>query len=386
MRRILGGLAVGGLVGIVLLTGLIPSGQVKGRAAVRLFNPPTVTLKIGGREPLAPGIVASLLYGGIGGGGDVATPTPTPVPLGPRWEYFFDPAVYPSIDAKTALTACGYRTPVALAPIATLTYPSGRTESIASSVDGDCITFPIALSVGQELGNYALAVSHPDGNLNYAWTVDYPPQPSSVTMNEHAVLLTGFAPGATVTLSFYTQSTAKDNTNYVATRPVAIGPDGTVVVQINAAASSPLNEKDSWNVFTVDSFKGMGNFGHFVKGYVPIAHSLYDQTARTSPMSAGFFTVSKFSKVDLSGCTQSPKTRLLNVYGGRVTPGDANNLRDKPGGKIIGAIPGGEFFNIVGGPQCGSDGLTWWKVSYKNLTGWTPEGQGATYWLEPATL
>jgi hypothetical protein len=363
---------------------LLAPGSARGQATatVRVFNPSTVTLKLGSREPIPPGIVDSLLYGGMGGGGgDDATPTPTPAPLQPRWEYFFDRAIYPSIDATTALTGCGFRT--AVVPVATLTYPSGRTETIAGAADGDCYSFPITLKTGQELGDYSLAVTHPDGGLNYAWTLDYPPKPSGLAMNEHAILLTGFQPGETLTLSFYSQSALNNGSNYVATRPVAIGPDGTLLVQINASASSPLNEPSSWNIFTVDSFQGIGNFGKFVKGYAPIARSLYDQAARQGPLSAGYFTVSTFNKVDLTGCTKSPKTRLLNVSGGHVTPGDANNLRDKPGGKIIGAIPGGEFFNIVSGPQCGADGLTWWQVTYKDQKGWTPEGQGTTYWLAP---
>jgi hypothetical protein len=29
------------------------------------------------------------------------------------------------------------------------------------------------------------------------------------------------------------------------------------------------------------------------------------------------------------------------------------------------------------------NGLTWWQVDYNDTVGWTAEGQGNTYWLEP---
>lgn len=82
-------------------------------------------------------------------------------------------------------------------------------------------------------------------------------------------------------------------------------------------------------------------------------------------------------------CPGAP-TPQLGINGqGRVTPGDANNVRDIPAksGTKTGEIPGGEIFNVLEGPTC-ADGLNWWRVSYKDLTGWTVEGQGMDYWVE----
>lgn len=76
----------------------------------------------------------------------------------------------------------------------------------------------------------------------------------------------------------------------------------------------------------------------------------------------------------------------LQVGGqGRVLPGVANNLRSAPSvnGQLVGQIPGGGVFVVLEGPSCDAAGIAWWRVSYQNLIGWTGEGQGTTYWVEP---
>lgn len=88
-------------------------------------------------------------------------------------------------------------------------------------------------------------------------------------------------------------------------------------------------------------------------------------------------------------CTLTP--RLVLGQQARVTPGLPNIVRTAPGTKqtgaiyseIIGEIPGGGVFTVVNGPQCGTDGRFWWLVNYNGLIGWTAEGEGQTYWLEP---
>jgi hypothetical protein len=81
----------------------------------------------------------------------------------------------------------------------------------------------------------------------------------------------------------------------------------------------------------------------------------------------------------------------LSVYGwGQVTPGSPNVLRSAPGTQatgsnsvVIGSIPGGAVFSVQGGPSCGTDGRWWWYVSYNGQLGWTAEGEGTTYWVQP---
>lgn len=84
----------------------------------------------------------------------------------------------------------------------------------------------------------------------------------------------------------------------------------------------------------------------------------------------------------------SPTPRLIEGQQGRVTPGLPNVLRSQPwrgsGSAILGTIPAGGIFTVLYGyaPQC-ENGMNWRYVSYNGIAGWTPEGQGATYWLEP---
>jgi hypothetical protein len=46
-------------------------------------------------------------------------------------------------------------------------------------------------------------------------------------------------------------------------------------------------------------------------------------------------------------------------------------------------IPGEASFNVINGPFCGVTGMVWWQLEYNGITGWTPEGTGDTYWVEP---
>lgn len=92
----------------------------------------------------------------------------------------------------------------------------------------------------------------------------------------------------------------------------------------------------------------------------------------------GHYTVDPFV------CGGFMPSRLVPGINGRVTPGTPNNLRSGPSltDRVIGVIPGGHTFNIIGGPYCNNNGA-WWQVQYNGITGWTMEGQHSTYWLEP---
>ncbi len=85
-----------------------------------------------------------------------------------------------------------------------------------------------------------------------------------------------------------------------------------------------------------------------------------------------------------SVCNPYLPTRLSVGFSARITPGAPNALRTGAGrgvGNVIGYIPGGATIQILQGPQC-PDGMNWWLVQYGNLTGWTSEGEYATYWIE----
>ena len=81
-------------------------------------------------------------------------------------------------------------------------------------------------------------------------------------------------------------------------------------------------------------------------------------------------------------CPGFMPSRLVAGQHGRVTPGAPNRVRFAPGSAVIGHIPGGRRFNVLAGPQCGVSSA-WWLVDYNGLVGWTSEGIGYTYYLEP---
>lgn len=87
------------------------------------------------------------------------------------------------------------------------------------------------------------------------------------------------------------------------------------------------------------------------------------------------------------GCFGSPPTRLtqeLNpAMNAVVLPGDANNIRDEVGGSVIGKIPAGFGMLITGEAKCDANGIRYYPIEYDGITGWTAEGQGNDYWLEP---
>lgn len=78
-------------------------------------------------------------------------------------------------------------------------------------------------------------------------------------------------------------------------------------------------------------------------------------------------------------------TRLVVGMFTRVTPGEPNNLRAAPSlsAEILNRIPGGSPVSLRSGPTC-ADGLLWWEVDALGQIGWTVEGVGGVYFLEPA--
>lgn len=64
-----------------------------------------------------------------------------------------------------------------------------------------------------------------------------------------------------------------------------------------------------------------------------------------------------------------------------------NRVRSGPSraDEIIAQIYPGTSLKVIEGPKC-ADGLVYWKVEHKSIpggTGWTAEGDGMEYWLEP---
>lgn len=87
-----------------------------------------------------------------------------------------------------------------------------------------------------------------------------------------------------------------------------------------------------------------------------------------------------------ANCPNAPAPRLVIGREARVTPGTPNNLREQPSksAKLLTQIPGDSFLFVIGGPVC-ADGFAYWQVEYGSQTGWTPEGSGKNYFIEPLT-
>lgn len=86
-------------------------------------------------------------------------------------------------------------------------------------------------------------------------------------------------------------------------------------------------------------------------------------------------------------CPGSPPARLVSDGSARVVEGgQPNRLREtpSPSGTIITSIPPGTTITITGMAQCdGEVFLRWWPVRYNGREGWTAEGIGDEYYLEP---
>lgn len=85
-------------------------------------------------------------------------------------------------------------------------------------------------------------------------------------------------------------------------------------------------------------------------------------------------------------CPGFVTSRLAKGGYGRVTlwPNLPNRMREFPSyqGFIIGSIPAGGGFAVLDGPNCAQN-TAWWLVNYNGAVGWTAEGTGGQYWLEP---
>lgn len=84
-------------------------------------------------------------------------------------------------------------------------------------------------------------------------------------------------------------------------------------------------------------------------------------------------------------CSAGQPTRLRPGGQARVLPeGAPATLRLQPaaGSAPIGTLAGGAQLAVLGGPVCEGDSA-WWQVRHGEQIGWSVEGGGGMYWLEP---
>ena len=89
--------------------------------------------------------------------------------------------------------------------------------------------------------------------------------------------------------------------------------------------------------------------------------------------------------LSIAQCPGSPVPRLEIGGVARVTPGAPNRVRAQAStsAAVLTNMPAGTEFVVLAGPIC-ADGYAWWQVNYNGIIGWTAEGSGAVYFLEPA--
>jgi hypothetical protein len=91
---------------------------------------------------------------------------------------------------------------------------------------------------------------------------------------------------------------------------------------------------------------------------------------------------------DFSACMNALTIDLKVGDKAHITPGTANNLRSEPNSKSkkLASMPGDSPIKIIDEPQCDAKGTAYWKVRYKNLEGWTAQGDLDENWIEKDKL
>jgi len=99
-------------------------------------------------------------------------------------------------------------------------------------------------------------------------------------------------------------------------------------------------------------------------------------------------TWTRIPDLTIPGTTCTGKyTRLLPGIWAQVAPGNPNRVRSEPSktAEVIGQLYPGTAAFVIEGPVC-ANGLVYWKVENAAISGgagWTAEGDGKEYWLEP---
>jgi hypothetical protein len=103
--------------------------------------------------------------------------------------------------------------------------------------------------------------------------------------------------------------------------------------------------------------------------------------------------VAATTAVDTPVCDGSPPTQLVGVNTGRVARTFSTLRNGVASFNVLQILPHGAEVTILDGPVCDTVAghLSWWQVSYGDLTGWVSEGQvhsiwgNNLYWIEPVS-
>lgn len=258
--------------------------------------------------------------------------------------------------AGTVFASCGWQQGEVVS--IELTAPDGslQTSSVTADTAFGATAF-FQFGYGTQLGRHTLMMRGASGSIEHSFNIHAPSGPGMVYANGHDAYFYNLAPGERVTVGAY-----------------------------YAVPQESFMRLVGWGAYTADAsgtlYLRNQTTGTNLVGFGPTSGTLYAQWLldMNMPHARAF---------DLPDCPGAPASRLANSGLARVTlDGGANNLRAEPGTDQtwVGRIqPGGEMILTHDAPVC-KGGMLWWNVWARDGSGfgWTSEGQGSDYWLEPA--
>ena len=240
---------------------------------------------------------------------------------------------------------------------ATLTYPDGSEESETLTYDPDMgISNFYSFGYGALLGRYTYTITGASGSLTHSFNVVAPRRPALLEGRDGWLYLTGFAAGERLRFVAFDNPPNSMLLLRIGWREFYADPQGNLLLQ------------DTTNADYIVILTDGGQFFH-----------------RNDLLSA--FVGDSFLPAVLPPCA-GPASRLAAVAQARVVPGGGpNNVRQNPGlsSTLVGQIPAGQTATVFGTAPVCADNMLWWYVGATGggVSGWTSEGQGSTYWLEP---
>lgn len=188
-------------------------------------------------------------------------------------------------------------------------------------------------------------------------------------------------------------------------------PTSATVPAAATASSTPCNVRSDWPIYTVtggDTLSDIAARTGSTPGDLSLANCLSNPDSifpgqqlrvprQPVPKQASVTqaTVAPQRTQPPTSCPDTLPTRLNNSLGAigkvKIPPAAGSQITSLPigtapsmsGSSVIGHIPDGAVFNIVGGPVCG-EATIWWQINYNGLIGWVQETAGTSYyWLEP---
>lgn len=80
----------------------------------------------------------------------------------------------------------------------------------------------------------------------------------------------------------------------------------------------------------------------------------------------------------------APPSRIERGQRARIIAEGGINVRamPNPNADLMNIVATGNVVNVIDGPTC-AFGYAWYRITYQGILGWTAEGVGEFYWLEP---